>query len=161
MTADRISDLNNQEMISHISFKPMESTDLVAAEENLVFASGPSQQYVPNRYVRAEETEVRLGLLFAQNPADDTVGLKISEIIKANLESPSRGMNGLSHSQHGKGDFLMLHGSLEIANVSFSSNDYCTLCDNDTTGGSIPAELLKLSDGNSLVKYQNVQSDLP
>lgn len=149
-------------MISQISFKPMESTNLVAAEENLVFASGPrQQQYVPNRYVRAEETEVRLELLFAQNPADDTVGLKISDVIKANLESPSTGENDLPHSQHGKGDFLTLHESLETANVSFSSNDYCTLCDNDTAGGLIPAELLKLSDGNSLVKYQNIQGDLP
>ena len=139
----------------------MESTNLVVAEQNFVFASGPSQQYVPSRYVRAEEIEVRLGLLFAQNHADDTVGLKISEIMKANLESPSMGRNYPSHSQHGKGDFLMLQESLEIANVSFSGSDYCTLCDNDTTGGLIPAELLKLSNGNSLVKHQNDQSDLP
>jgi len=138
----------------------MESTNLVAAEENFVFTSGPSQQYVPSRYVRTEDTEMRLGLLFAQNHADDTVGPKISEIIKANLESPSMGRNYPSHSERGKGDFLMLQESLEIANVSFSSSDYCTLCDNDTTGGLIPAELLKLSNGNSLVKHQNDQSDL-
>ncbi|XP_059682629.1 interleukin-9 receptor-like [Gavia stellata] len=172
VTADGVSDPNTQELISQISLKPMESTNLDAAEENFVFASGPSQQYVPSRYVRAEEIEVRLGLLLAQNHADDglllaqnhaddTVGLKISEIIKANLESPSTGRDYPSHSQHGKGDFLMLQEPLEIANVSFNSGDYCTLCDNDTTGGLIPAELLKLSNGNSLVKHQNDQSDLP
>ncbi|XP_029857150.1 interleukin-9 receptor-like isoform X2 [Aquila chrysaetos chrysaetos] len=160
VTADGVSELNTQELISQISLKTMESTNLVAAEENFVFASGPSQQYVPSRCGRAEETEVRLGILFAQNHADDTVGLKISEIIKANLETPSMGRNYPSHSQYGKGDFLMLQESLEIANVSFSSSDYCTLCDNDTTG-LISAELLKLSNGNSLVKHQNDQSDLP
>lgn len=160
MTADGVSELNTQELISQISLKTMESTNLVAAEENFAFASGPSQQYVPSRYVRAEETEVRLGILFAQNHADDTVGLKISEIIKANLETPGMGRNYPPHSQYEKGDFLMLQESLEIANVSFSSSDYCTLCDNDTTG-LISAELLKLSNGNSLVKHQNDQSDLP
>ncbi|XP_074775571.1 interleukin-9 receptor-like [Athene noctua] len=160
VTADGVSDLSTQELISQISLKPMESTNLVAAED-FVFASGPSQQYVPSRYVSAEEIEVRLGLLFAQNHADDTVGLKISEIIKANLESPSMGKNYPSHSQQGKGDFLILQEPLEVASVSFSSSDYCTLCDNGTTGGLIPAELLKLSSGNSLVKHPNDQSDLP
>ncbi|XP_062470690.1 interleukin-9 receptor-like isoform X1 [Pezoporus occidentalis] len=161
VTADDVSDLNTQEQISQIfSLKPMESTNLAAAEENLVFASVPSQQYVPSRYVRAEETEVRLGLLFAQARGDDTVGLKISEKIKANLDSPSTGRNSSSHAQHGKGNFLMLQESLEIANVSFSSSDYCTLCDNHTTGGLIPAELLKLSNSNSLLN-QNDRSDLP
>ncbi|XP_074960619.1 interleukin-9 receptor-like [Phalacrocorax aristotelis] len=161
VTADGVSDLNTQELISQISLKPMESTNLVAAEGNLVFASGPSQQYVPSKYVRAEEIEARLGPLFAQNHADDTAGPKISGIIKANLDSPSMGRNYPSHLQHGKGDFFMLQESLEIANVSFSSSDYCTLCDNDTIGGLIPAEPLKLSNGNSLVKHQNDQSGLP
>lgn len=162
MTADDVSDLNTQEQISQIfSLKPMESTNLVAADENSGFASVPSQQYVPSRYVRAEETEVRLGLLFAQAHGDDTVGLKISEKIETNLESPSMGRSYSSHPQHGKDDFLTLQESLEIANVSFSSSDYCTLCDNHTTGGLIPAELLKLSNGNSLLKHQNDQSDLP
>ncbi|XP_064529611.1 interleukin-9 receptor-like [Pseudopipra pipra] len=157
VTADRVSDLNTQELISQISWKPQESTNLVAAEENFVFAPGSSQQYVPSRYIRAEEIEVRPGLLFALNHADDTAGLKISEIIKDNSESPSMGRNYSSYSQHGKGDFLMLQESLEIEDVSFSGSDYCTLCDNDTTGGLIPAEPLKLSDGNSLVKHQNDQ----
>lgn len=161
MTADGVSDPNTQELISQISLKPMESTNPVAAEENFVFASGPCQQYVPSRYVTAGEVEVRLGLLFAQNHADGSAGLKISEIVKVNLESPSMGRNYPSHSQYGKGDFIMLQESLEIANVSFSSSDYCTLCDNDTTGGLIPAEPLKLSNGNSLVKHQNDQNDLP
>lgn len=142
--------------------KPLESTNLVVAEENFVFASGPSQQYVPSKYVKAEEIEVRLELSFAEKHADDRVGLKISEIIKANLESPSMERNYPSHSQHGKGDFHVLQESFEIANVSFSSSDYCTLCDNDTTGGLIPAELLELSNGNSLVKHQSdPRSDLP
>ncbi|XP_061850126.1 interleukin-9 receptor-like [Colius striatus] len=160
VNADGVSDLNTQELISHISLKPIESTSLVAAEENFPSASGPSQQYVSSRYVRAEEMEVRLGL-FAQNHVDDAVGLKISEIIKANLESPSMGRNYPSHSQRGKGDFLMPEESLEIANESFSSSDYCTLCDSDTTGGLIPAELLKLSNSNSLLKHQDDQNDLP
>ncbi|KAM6055064.1 LOW QUALITY PROTEIN: interleukin-9 receptor-like [Chlamydotis macqueenii] len=157
VTADGVSDLNTQELVSQISLKPVESTNLVTAEENFVLASGPSQQYVPSWYVRAEEIELRLGLLLAQNHADDTVGLKISEILKTNLESPSIGRNYPSHSQHGKGDFLVLHESLDTANVSFISSDYCTLSDNDTTGGLIPAELLKLSNSNSLVKHQNDQ----
>ncbi|KAM6379493.1 interleukin-9 receptor-like [Pluvialis apricaria] len=161
VTADGVSDLNTQELISQISLKPLESTNLVAAEENFAFASGPSQQYVPSKYVRAEEIEVKLELLFAQKHADDRVGLKISEIIKANLESPGMERNYPSHSQHGKGDFLVLQEAFEIANVSFSSSDYCTLCDNDITGGLIPAELLELSNGNSLVKHQSDPSDLP
>ncbi|XP_068002996.1 interleukin-9 receptor-like isoform X2 [Melanerpes formicivorus] len=144
VTADEVSDLNTQEVISQISLKSMDSTDLVAAEEKFVFGSGPSQQYVPSKYLRADQTEVRLGLLFTHHHADDTVGLKISETTKANLESPSMGRNDPTHSQDEKGDLLMHQESLEIANVSFSSSDYCTLCDNDTTGGLIPAELLKL-----------------
>ncbi|XP_069726719.1 interleukin-9 receptor-like isoform X2 [Phaenicophaeus curvirostris] len=159
--ADGVSDLNSQELISQIFLKPMESTNLIAAEENFAFVSRASWQYVPSRYVRAEERDLRLGLLSAQNHADETVGLKISEIFKANLESPSMGRNYPSHSQHRKDDFLMLQESLEIANVPFSSSDYCTLCDNDTTGGLISAELLKLSNGSSFVKHQNDQSDLP
>ncbi|XP_074014847.1 interleukin-9 receptor-like [Numenius arquata] len=159
-TADGVSDLNTQDPISQISLKPLESTNLVATEENFVFVSGPSQQYVPSKYVRAEEIEVKLGPLFAQNHADDRVGLKISEIIKANLENPSMERNYPSHSHHGKGDCLMLMESFEIANVSFSNSDYCTLCDNDTAGGLIPAELLEHSNGNSCVKQQSDQSDL-
>ncbi|XP_005018691.1 interleukin-9 receptor-like isoform X1 [Anas platyrhynchos] len=159
VTTDGVSELNTQEFISQISLKPVESTNLVAAEEML--ASGPSQQYVPSRYVRAEEMEVQLALFLAQNHADDTVGLKISEIIKANLDRSSMGRSCPSHLQHGKGDFLMLLESLEMANVSFSNSDYCTLCDNDTTGGLIAAELLKLSDGDGLVKHQNDQNGLP
>lgn len=157
MNADRISDPNTQELISQISLKPIGSTDLVTAEENFEFASGPSEQYVPSRYIKAEEIELRPGLLFAPSHADDTVGLKISEIIKDNLESPSVGRNYPSHSQHGKDDFLMLQESLGIADVSFSGSDYCTLCDNDTTGGLISAELLKLSNDKSCVKHQKDQ----
>ncbi|XP_016157313.1 PREDICTED: interleukin-9 receptor-like [Ficedula albicollis] len=157
VNADRISDLNTQELISQTSLKPTGSTDMVTAEENFAFALGPSQQYVPSRYIRAEGTELWPGLLFAPNYAGDTVGLKISEIIKDNLESPSVGRNYPSHSQHGKGDPLRLQESLGTADVSFSSSDYCTLCDNDTTGGLISAELLKLSNGNSHVKHQKDQ----
>lgn len=130
---------------------------MVTAEENFAFASGPSQQYVPSRYIRAEEIELWPGLLFAPNHAGDTIGLKISETIKDNLESPSAGRNYPSHSQHGKGDFLRLQESLGIADVSFGGSDYCTLCDNDTTGGLISAELVKLSNGNSHVKHQKDQ----
>ncbi|XP_071426807.1 interleukin-9 receptor-like [Pithys albifrons albifrons] len=153
--ADRLSDLNTQELISQISWKPMESTNLLAAEENFVFAPRPSQQYVPSRYVKAGEIEVRPGL-FAPHHADDRVSPEVLEIVEANLGSSSTGRNYPSHSQHGKGDFLMLQKSLEIADVSFSGSDYCTLCD-DTTAGLIPAELLKLAEGNSLVKHQNAQ----
>ncbi|XP_071617028.1 interleukin-9 receptor-like [Heliangelus exortis] len=160
VTADGVFDINTQELISQISLKPIESTNLVGAEENFVFAPGLSQQDVPSRYLRPEEVEIRLGLLFAQSHADDTVGQKISEIIKANLESPGMGRSYPSDPQHGKDDFLMLQESLEIANLSFSSSDYCTLYDNDTVGGLIPAELLMLSNF-SLVKHQNDQSDLP
>ncbi|XP_077643049.1 uncharacterized protein LOC144247163 [Lonchura striata] len=152
VNADSISDLNTQELISQISLKPTGSTDVVTAEENFAFASGPSQPYVPSRYIRAEEIEMRPGLLFAPNP-----GPKISEIIKDNLESPSVGRNYPSHSQHGKSDFLILQESLGIKDVSFSGSDYCTLCDNDTTGGLISAELLKFSNGNSHVKHQKDQ----
>ncbi|KAM7039031.1 interleukin-9 receptor-like [Acridotheres tristis] len=157
VNADRISDLNTQELISQNSLKPTGSTDMVTAEENFAFASGPSQQYVSSRYIRAEEIELWPGLLFAPNHAGDPIGLKISEIIKDNLESPRVGRNYSSHSQHGKGDFLMLQESLGIADVSFSGSDYCTLCDNDTTGALISAELLTLSDGNSHVKHQKNQ----
>ncbi|XP_025942071.1 interleukin-9 receptor-like isoform X3 [Apteryx rowi] len=162
--ADGVPGLSTQEVISQISLKSMESTNLVAAEENFAFSSGPSQKYVPGRYVRADETEVRLALLhtlFTQNHADDTVGLQISEIIKNNLDSPNMERNHSSHLQHLEGDFLMLQESLEMANVSFSSSDYCTLCDNGTTEALIPAELLKLSDGNGLVKHQNEENDIP
>lgn len=154
MNADRVSDLITQELISQISLKPTGSTDLVTAEENFAFALGPSQQYVPSRYIRVEEIELWPGLLFAPNHADDNVGLRISDIIKDNHESPSVGKNYPSHSQHEKGDFLMLRESLGIADMSFSGSDYCTLCDNDTTGGLISAELLKLSNGNSHVTHQ-------
>lgn len=157
MNADQVSDLKIQELFSKISLKPIGSTDVVTAEENFAFASGPSQQYVPSRYIRAEDTELWLGLSFAPNHADDTIGLKISEIIQDNLESPSVERNYPSHSQHGNGDFLMLQESLGIVDVSFSGSDYCTLCDNDTTGGLISAELLKLSNGNSQVKHQKDQ----
>ncbi|XP_066186091.1 interleukin-9 receptor-like [Sylvia atricapilla] len=157
VNADQVSDLKTQELISKISLKPIGSTDVFAAEENFPLASGPSQQYVPSRYVRAEETELWPGLSFAPNHADDTVGLKISEIIKDNPESPSVERNYPSHSQQGKDDFLMLQESLGIVDVSFSASDYCTLCDNDTTGGLISAELLKLSNGNSHVKHQKDQ----
>ncbi|KAK2543742.1 interleukin-9 receptor-like protein [Columba livia] len=161
VTADGFSDLNTQELISQICFKPMENTNLVATEENFAFVSGPNQQYLPSRYVKTEEIEVSLGLLLAQNHTDDTASLEASEMIKANLESHSVGRNDPAHTQHKKGDILMLQDSLEIANVSFGSSDYCTLCDNDTPEGSIPAELLKLSNSNSFVKHQDDQSDLP
>ncbi|XP_041257949.1 interleukin-9 receptor-like [Onychostruthus taczanowskii] len=157
VNADRVADLNTQELISQISWKPTGRTDVATAEENFAFASGPSQQYVPSRYIRAEEIERWPGLLFAPSHADDNIGPKISEIIKDNLESPSVGRNSPSHSQHGKGDFLMLRESLGIKDVSFSGSDYCTLCDNDTTGGLISAELLKLSNRNSHVKHQKDQ----
>lgn len=157
MNADRVSDLNAQELISQISLKTTGSTDVVTAEENFAFASGPSQQYVPSRYIRAEEIEMWPGLLFAPNHADDTVGPKFSEIIKDNLESPSVGRNYPSHSQHGKGDFVMLQESSGIKDMSFSGSDYCTLCDSDTTAGLISAELLRLSNHSSHVKHQKDQ----
>ncbi|XP_065589105.1 interleukin-9 receptor-like [Cyrtonyx montezumae] len=161
VTADEVSELNIQELVSQISLKPTESTNLVAVEEIFAFASAPRQQYVPSRCVRGEEMEVRTAVLVKQNHADDTIGLKISEKIKANLESSSMGMSYPSHLQSGKNGCLMLQESLEMASVSFSSSDYCTLCDSDATEGLIPAELLKLSDGNGLVKCQNDQNDLP
>ncbi|XP_040539831.1 interleukin-9 receptor [Gallus gallus] len=161
VTADEVSELNIQELISQIALKPMESTNLAAAEEIFAFVSGPSQQYVPSRCVRGQEIEVSPAVLATQNHGNHTIGLKISEKIKANLESSSMGRNYPSHLQPGKSDCLMLQESLETASVSFSSSDYCTLCDNDTTEGLIPAELLKLSDGNVLVKCQNDQNDLP
>ncbi|XP_021266812.1 interleukin-9 receptor-like isoform X2 [Numida meleagris] len=160
VTADEVSELNIQELISQISLKPMESTNLVAAEEIFAFASGPSQQYVPSRCVKGEEMEVRPAVLVTQNHADNTIGLKISEKIKANLESSSMGRSYPSHLQPGKSDCPMLQESLEMASVSFSSSDYCTLCDSDTAEGLIPAELLMLSDGNGLVKCQNDPNDL-
>jgi len=161
VTADEVSELNIQELISQIALKPMESTNLAAAEEIFAFVSGPSQQYVPSRCIRGQEIEVSPAVLATQNHGNHTIGLKISEKIKANLESSSMGRNYPSHLQPGKSDCLMLQESLETASVSFSSSDYCTLCDNDTTEGLIPAELLKLSDGNVLVKCQNDQNDLP
>lgn len=154
MNADPVSDLKTQVLISQISLKPTGSTDVITAEET---ASGPSQHYVPSRYIRAEEIELWPRLSFAPNHADDTVGLKISEIIKDNLESPSAGRNYPSHSQHGKSDFLMLRESLGIADVSFSDSEYCTLCDNDTTGALISAELVKFSNASSHVKHQKDQ----
>ncbi|XP_025942063.1 interleukin-9 receptor-like isoform X2 [Apteryx rowi] len=47
--ADGVPGLSTQEVISQISLKSMESTNLVAAEENFAFSSGPSQKYVPGR----------------------------------------------------------------------------------------------------------------
>ncbi|XP_062444624.1 interleukin-9 receptor-like [Rhea pennata] len=158
--ANGVYGVSAQEVISQISLKSMENTNLVATEENFAFTSSPSQQYVPGRYVRAEEIEVRLALLLAQNHADDAVDRKISEIIKSYLDSPNTERIHSSHLEHLEGNFIMLQESLEMANVSFSSSDYCTLCDNGTTGALIPAELRKLSEGNGLVKHQNEENDI-
>ncbi|KAH1184343.1 hypothetical protein KIL84_014959 [Mauremys mutica] len=153
VTGDGVPGVSAHDVISQLSFKSLAKTEMIPQEDLSGPASRPDQQYLQSRYVSVEEVEARLPSLFLQNHADDAGALDFSETSKTSLGSPDVSGNHPPYLRDGQGDFFMPQESLELESLSFCSNDYCTLCGSDSTGGPIPAELLQLTKKDGQVKH--------
>ncbi|XP_025049375.1 interleukin-9 receptor-like [Alligator sinensis] len=147
VSVEPVADPSAHEVISQISLKSLAKPSVALQEDDCTPASSPAQPYVG-----AKEVAVGLAALF---PHDHSEAGALAPLEGSEMEDGSPDMEGspLLYLQQGEADLYMLQKSLELESLSFCSNDYCTLCDGDAVGGSIPAEWLQLLEGGSLPKH--------
>ncbi|XP_075756079.1 interleukin-9 receptor-like isoform X1 [Pelodiscus sinensis] len=143
---DGVLGLGAQDVISLLSFKTLAKSKVTPQEELCGPAPGPEQHEPRSRYVHVEDVAARLPSLFLQSHSDEAGARS-----ETNCGSPDVSATHLPYLRGGEGDFLPQE-ALELESLSFCSNDYCTLCGSDSTGGPIPAELLQLPEEHGLVK---------
>ncbi|XP_019397660.1 PREDICTED: interleukin-9 receptor-like [Crocodylus porosus] len=147
VSAEAVADPSAHEVISQISLKSLAKTSVALQEDGCAPASSPAQQYMG-----AKEAAVGLAALL---PHDHVEAGALAPLEGSEMEDGSPDMEGspLLYLQQGEADLYVLQRSLELESLSFCSNDYCTLCDGDAAGSSIPAEWLQLLEGGSLPKH--------
>ncbi|XP_074867222.1 interleukin-9 receptor-like [Carettochelys insculpta] len=160
VTVGPVPDINAYDIISEFS-KSLAKTKMIPQEDLCGSASRPDQQDLWSRYVSVEEAETKLPSLLLQNHAGDARALDFSKTNKTNFGSPDVSENHPPYLRASESDFFVPQESLEMESLSFNSNDYCTLCGSDSTGGPIPAQLLQLTEEEGLVKYQNDGTERP